>query len=289
MRITPEIMSQVLLQSVNQTQTQLTQLEEQASTGQAFQIPSDNPAAVTQSISFTHGLALVSQYQQGVTAAQGWLNTADSALAQGEQVWEQVMQVANEGANSTLNSSDVKALQTEVQSAEQNLGNLANEQYQGSYLFAGTANQTPPWNATTATWSGNSGSINMQVGAGTTVAVNVNGSTLFPQLFSDLQALNTALGQGPSAVKATMPQLQTDLNSLANARTQVGSTLALVNQQSRQLTSLQQDLQQNLANVTGANMASVTTQLAQEETVYQAALSSGAQILPLSLANFLNP
>lgn len=289
MRITPEIMSQVLLQSVNQTQTQLTQLEEQASTGQAFQIPSDNPAAVTQSISFTHGLALVSQYQQGVTAAQGWLNTADSALAQGEQVWEQVMQVANEGANSTLNSSDVKALQTEVQSAEQNLGNLANEQYQGSYLFAGTANQTPPWNATTATWSGNSGSINMQVGSGTTVAVNVNGSTLFPQLFSDLQALNTALGQGPSAVKATMPQLQTDLNSLANARTQVGSTLALVNQQSSQLTSLQQDLQQNLANVTGANMASVTTQLAQEETVYQAALSSGAQILPLSLANFLNP
>jgi len=289
MRITPEIMSQVLLQSVNQTQAQLTQLEQQASTGQAFQLPSDNPAAVTQSISFTHGLALVSQYQQGVTAAQGWLNTADSALAQGEQVWEQVMQVANEGANSTVNAGDVLTLQTQVQSAEQNLGSIANEQYQGSYLFAGTANQTPPWDAATSTWSGNGGSILVQVGASTTVGVNVDGSTLFPQLFSDLKALNTALGQGPSAVQALMPQLQTDLNALTDARTQVGSTLALVNQQSSQLTSLQQDLEKNLANVTGANMANVTTELAQEETVYQAALSSGAQILPLSLANFLNP
>ena len=289
MRITPEIMSQVLLQSVNQTQSQLMQLEEQASTGQAFQIPSDNPTAVTQSISFTHGLALVGQYQQGVTTAQGWLNTADSTLSQGEQVWQQVMQVANEGANSTLNASGVSALQAEVQGAEQNLANLANEQYQGSYLFAGTNNQAPPWNAATSTWSGNAGSVTMQVGSSTTVAVNVNGSTLFPQLFSDLQALNTALGQGPSAVHALMPALQNDLTALTTARTQVGSTLALVNQQASQLTSLQQDLQKNLANVTGANMAAVTTQLAQEETVYQAALSSGAQILPLSLANFLAP
>ncbi|MGC8490044.1 MAG: hypothetical protein ACP5QO_17740 [Clostridia bacterium] len=63
----------------------------------------------------------------------------------------------------------------------------------------------------------------------------------------------------------------------------------MVNQQASQLTSLQQDLQKNLATVAGASMAAVTTQLGQEETVCQAALSSGAQLLPLSLASFLAP
>ncbi|MGC8490043.1 MAG: hypothetical protein ACP5QO_17735, partial [Clostridia bacterium] len=74
-----------------------------------------------------------------------------------------------------------------------------------------TVQQAPPWNAATSTWSGNAASVTMQVGSSTTVAVNVNGSTLFPQLFSGLQAFHTALGPGPSAVHALMPALQNDL------------------------------------------------------------------------------
>jgi flagellar hook-associated protein 3 FlgL len=286
-RITPEIMSQVLLSSINQTQTQLTQLEEEASTGQAFQLPSDNPEAVTQSISFTHSLDLVNQYQQGVTTAQGWLDAADSALANGEQVWDQVIQLANEGANSTLNQTDRTALQAQVTSAVRSLAGIANTQYAGVYLFAGTNNLTPPWNPTTATWSGNNGAVPVQVGSSTTVTVNVNGGAIFPTLFQTLSALETALGQGPAQVSAVIPQLETDLSLLVDARTQVGSTLALVNQHQTRLTTLAQDLQENLSRVDSANMADVTTLLAQEEQVYQAALTAGSQILPLSLASFL--
>lgn len=285
MRITPEVISQNLLQAINATQNQLNKLQTEASTGQKFQVPSDNPQAVTSSMSYTTSLGLIKQYQQSSTAAQTLLQGSDTALSQAQTIWMQVLQTASEGANSTMTASNEQALAQQVSAAITGLSGVANTNLDGRYIFAGTNNQTAPWQNNT--WSGNSNAIQFQVGYSTNVAVNVDGAVLFPSLFADLNSLQKALSQNPSAVATLLPTLQNDLTQLENARASVGANMQLVQQHQTRLTSLSQYLQENLASTMNVNMADVATLLAQEEQAYRAALTSGAQILPLSLLNFL--
>lgn len=289
MRITPEIVSQNLLTALNNTEQRLSALEAEAATGKAFQVPSDHPGRVAQSLSLTNSLALVSQYQSAGQAATSQLNAADAALSQVQHILIQMQSTAVEGANATQTAADEAALAKTVDAAITGLEGLANSQFNGQYLFAGTNNQTPPLNTATGAWTGNPAAITFQIGSSTTVAVNVDGATLFPRLLADLKSLTAALASGPNQVQAMIPALQSDLTLVSNARASVGARLDLVNQQSSQLTSLSATLQKNLSTAEGANMASVATLLAQEEQAYQAALQSGAQILPLSLLNFLKP
>lgn len=287
MRITPEIISQNLLSSVNQSEQQIVTLQQEVATGQAFQVPSQSPTLVSESLSLTHSLALVQQYQSAGQSAQTMLQATEAALTQAQDILTQMQSTAVEGANATQNATDEAALAQTVQAAISGMVGVANTESNGQYLFAGTNNLTPPFNAATGAWSGNNQAIAFQVGSHTTVTVNVDGGTLFPKIIGDLKSLSAALSSGSTAVQAMIPALQSDLASVSNAEASVGANLQLVTQQASQLTTLSTTLQQNLSSTEGANLASVTTLLAQEEQAYQAALQSGAQILSLSFANFL--
>ncbi len=289
MRITPEIVSQNLLTALNNTEQRLATLQEEAATGRAFQVPSDHPGRVAQSLSLTNSLALVQQYQAAGQSATSQLNAADAALAEVQQLMIQMQSTAVQGANATQTSTDEAALIKTVNAAITGIQGIANTQFNGGYLFAGTNNQTAPLNTATGTWSGNNAAITFQIGSNTTVAVNVDGTTLFPRLLADLRSLSAALASGSTQVQSMIPVLQNDLTQVSNVRAAVGARLDLVNQQASQLTTLSSTLKQNLSTTEGANMANVATLLAQEEQAYQAALQSGAQILPLSLLSFLKP
>lgn len=289
MRITPEIVSQNLLTALNNTEQRLATLQEEAATGRAFQVPSDHPGRVAQSLSLTNSLALVQQYQAAGQSATSQLNAADAALAEVQQLMIQMQSTAVQGANATQTPTDEAALIKTVNAAITGIQGIANTQYNGGYLFAGTNNQTAPLNTTTGAWSGNNAAITFQIGSNTTVAVNVDGATLFPRLLADLRSLSTALASGSTQVQSMIPILQNDLTQVSNIRASVGARLDLVNQQASQLTTLSSTLKQNLSTTEGANMANVATLLTQEEQAYQAALQSGAQILPLSLLSFLKP
>lgn len=289
MRITPEVVSQNLLTALNNTEQRLVTLQQEAATGRAFSVPSDHPGRVAQSLSLTNSLGLVRQYQAAGQSAASQLNAADAALAEVQQLIIQMQSTAVQGANATQTPTDEAALIKTVNAAITGLQGIANTRFNGAYLFAGTNNQTAPLNTVTGTWSGNSAAISFQIGSNTTVAVNVDGATLFPRLLADLRSLTTALASGSTQVQSMIPILQNDLTQVSNVRASVGARLDLVNQQASQLTALSSTLQQNLSTTEGANMANVAALLAQEEQAYQAALQSGAQILPLSLLSFLKP
>jgi flagellar hook-associated protein 3 FlgL len=287
MRITPEIVSQNLLTALNSTEQRIMTLQEEAATGQQFQVPSDAPTRVAESLSLSDSLARVNQYQAASQSASTSLQAAESALTQASDIVRQMQSTAVEGSNGTMTAPDLAALAQTVDAAVSGMVGIANTQFNGQYLFAGTDNQTAPWDAATSTWNGNNAAITFQIGASTTVAVNVDGATLFPKLITDLKSLSAALAAGPASVQALIPVLEGDLTQISDAQATVGANLQLVNQQTSRLTSLSATLQQNLSTTEGANMASVAVLLAQEQQAYQAAMQSGAQILPLSLLNFL--
>lgn len=306
MNVTPIIVSNTLLQNVQNQEQQISRLQEEESTGQSFQVPSDNPIAAENTLNFNNMLSQISAYQTSAQNAQGWLNQTNGVMTNVINLWDQVLQTATQASNSTNNQADLTTLSHTVTEMQANLGQMLNTQYQGNYIFSGFNTSTPPVTVTagqypsTVTWPTNTQgeSQNFEVNSGVNVPVNLTGwenvgqnagTNYLSQAYNDMGALAQAITQGPSAVQKLLPSLQSDLSNLTGAQALLGGNMQRVQNTLTQLSQASSDINQNLANVSGANMAQVTTQLAQEQTAYQATLQSGSQILSLSLLNFINP
>ncbi|OLZ10242.1 flagellar hook-associated protein FlgL [Sulfobacillus thermosulfidooxidans] len=299
MEITPIVLMNTLLQNVQTQYQRIGQLQEEASTGQRFQVPSDSPSRVTATMNLNTALAQTKAYETAATQAQNWLNTTSGALQNMQQIWQNVLNIAVEASNNTLTATDREALVIQVQQAQKALGQLLNTRYEGTYIFNGYNSQTAPISSSgTTNFPTNQQLQTFQIGESSSVTVNLtgnenvgqpSGSNYFATIYNDLSGLQSAITQGASASQTYISTLKTDQSYLSTAQSIVGGRLERVNQTKTQLQSLSFNLNQTIAQISGANMASVTVELAQEEQAYQAALQSGAQILPLSLLNFIHP
>lgn len=307
MQVTPITIANSLLQNIQTQESRIAQLQQQESTGQSFQLPSDNPIAAETSLGLNNALSQIQAYTSSAQSAQGWLNQANGALTGMIGLFDQAIQTATQASNSTNNQNDLNSLAGSIRAMQANLGQLLNTQYQSTYIFGGYSNLNPPVSVTasgqypaslTIPTTTNGQRQTFEITSGSSVTVNLTGwesvgqtagQNYFQNAYNDLGALATAIQQGPQQTQALLPALQQDISNLAGAQALVGGRLARTQNTLAQLQNASTDISQNLATVEGANMAQVTTQLAQEETAYQAALQSGSKILSLSLLNFINP
>ena len=307
MNVTPITVANTLLQNVQTQEQQISKLQQEESTGQSFQKPSDNPMAAENTLNFNNMLSQVSAFQTSSQNAMGWLNQTSGVMTNMLNLWDQVLQTATQASNSTNDQADLNAIANTVSQMQANFGQMLNTQYQGSYIFSGYNYSAPPVPVpasgqypTSAAFptTTNGQSQNFLVNTGVNIPVNLTGwenagqpagTNYFAQAYNDIGALATAIKAGPSHVQSMLSQLQNDLGNLNAAQAIMGGNMQRVQNTMTQLTNASNDINQNLAQVAGANMAQVTTQLAQEQTAYQATLQSGAQILSLSLLNFINP
>lgn len=303
MEITPQIILNTFLSNVQNQEQQVTRLQNQISTGNAFQRPWDNPTAVTTSMVLTNALEQVSQYKTSAHNAQNWLNQTNGVLNNAISLWDSVLSTAVQAANGTNNSGDTTALAATITEDQKSLGQLLNARYQGEPLFTGTTGQDPippGFPSSIASWPVSSGSGNkeFQIGQASQVTINLTGfenvgqptgQSYFQILYNDLGQLVKNIQTGPSAVAQQLSSLQQDLSYLTTAQSLIGARLQRVNNTLDQLHTANFDIKQSLSQTQGANIPQVTAQLAQEEEAYQATLQSGARVLSLSLLNFLNP
>src|SRR6516162_7420024 len=80
-RMPNALKSQLLNAQIQSTQFSMAQLEAEISSGQKFQIPSNDPADASQAIQLTALLAQNTQFDKNVQFATSLLNATDAALA----------------------------------------------------------------------------------------------------------------------------------------------------------------------------------------------------------------
>lgn len=293
MQITPTIMMNTFLQSTNSLSQTMVQLEEESATGQSYQFPSDNPAAIAGTMDLNAMGGQISTFQTAASGAQGWLNAGSSALQQVSQLWTNVIQLATQASNGTLTSSDLQAIGDQLNEDSSTLQEILTTPYssgQPLFNFQSSGSGAAPT------------ALAYEIGPNQQVTVNLTGSestlwstppatgNIFTQLQSDLSTLATEVtsGQSPSSWTVSLNQLNTDNGYVSNAEAVLGGRLDRVNQQTTYLSNLNQTVTQGVSTLDSANMADVASQLAEDESAYQAALQTGAQILPLSLLSYLH-
>ena len=294
LRVDPDIY-QTVLQGIEQLQQSENNDLEQMSSGKQFNNLSDDPAAVSELVLNNAQTSNVDQYLQNVSTLQNGLQVADSTLSSVVTALSQAISLGVEGANGTLNASDMQSLATEVSGIKSQILALANTTYDGNYLFAGTAVTAQPFtedssSASGVTYNGNGSTNSVQIGDGEYIPVNLSGSQIFTptgsDVFAALQGLITALQNGGDVAGATT-QLQQVFDRFNTQRTFYGATLSRLQSTQDYLNQEKLGLASAQDNIESADMSSVISNYTQTETALDASYEAAGQISRMTLLDYL--
>jgi flagellar hook-associated protein 3 FlgL len=284
-----------LLASIQQSNQQLTVATQQLSSGRSVNQLSDDPAAVASLVGNHNQASQDDQYLQSISTIQARFQVADSSLSSVVTALTSALSLGVEGANGTLTPANQQSVAAEVQGLISQVQSLANTTFQGSYLFSGTAVNTPPFTvnavANTTTYNGNAGVTSVQLSNGNSVNGNVPGSQLFlngtGSVFGALQGLNAALLSGAN-IPAAVTQIQSALTTVNTQRVFYGNVLNQVSQTETFLNQDQINLSTQENTLIGVDPATAATNLAQATLANQALLDASGRILSLpNLLSFL--
>jgi flagellar hook-associated protein 3 FlgL len=301
MRITAQMVDTANLATINNDLDQLDQTQEELSTGYAINQPSDNPYGESEALSLNAQVSAYKSYQTNIDSATSWSQSTSAGLQSIQSVINSVQSLTTESANGTMNQTDLADAAQQVLEYIGELKQTADTQYDGSYIFAGTATSTAPYQEGTSdpdTFAGNTDSISRAIGPGTTLAVNANLSAVLGNgvpgdggLLSTMRAIYNdmtgASGGSQSDLGNQLTALQSNLSSLEVVQAQVGATQDRLSMAATRITSLQQTDTTQLGDIEDTDVAQATLQFSTEQAGYQAALQSTAAIVQQSLMNFL--
>jgi flagellar hook-associated protein 3 FlgL len=273
------------------TTSSLQQVEQQLATGKQVNEPSDNPLAYAGAQVLTAEDSAVSNDTVLAQQVQSQLNTASNALSDVTSSVNSAISIATQGADSSINTTEMTTLGSQVESILQQVIGAANSQYGGAYLFAGNQVQAAPYD-TNGNYSGDSGSNSVTFSNGTKVQTNVDGSSIFGDsttgLIGTLTSLANALNSGDkTAVAAALPQLQTNLAGIAAANGSIGVSLSSVSSVLNDATNENTSLQASIANLVDTDVPQAAAQEQQTLLQQQALISMGSSLSQVPLINIL--
>ncbi|HEY8312733.1 MAG TPA: flagellar hook-associated protein FlgL [Candidatus Baltobacteraceae bacterium] len=180
------------------------------SSGKQVNVPSDDPTQIAQDLSVRTAIAQGNQTSSNVQSISAELTTVDSALSSLSSVMQKARSLAVQGASNALSPAQQQAIANQVDGLLQQAIGIANTQYAGKYVFAGTANPqqkpllTSGQPVSGVTFNGNLNAQSQQLNNGQTIqtsltiqqAFNYQSTDGSPDVFQTLITLRDTLSSG---------------------------------------------------------------------------------------------
>lgn len=270
--------------------------QRQVSTGKRILTPSDDPIGVSIGLGLRRDMSATDTWARNIDDSMTWLDTTDSALGQALEIVQRARELAVQGGNGTLSDASRQLIASEVAGLRGQFVEVGNSSLGGRFIFGGTATGTQPFDPVTAAAAApiNTGQVNREVSPGSVISVNITADRLqtppagAPDIFQTLQDLSTALQTNDTAgISAALDRLDVHQDNISALR---GEGAAKINRleltQSRfQAQSIAMGDQRS--KIEDVDMAEAITNLTMRESVYKAALATGARVIQPTLVDFL--
>jgi flagellar hook-associated protein 3 FlgL len=298
MRITDNMVTASLVNQIQQLDSQQSSLQSEVSSGLSVTQPSDNPAVYGQVIELEGQNSQDAQYAANASQALSVVQSSYSGLSTLQQIYDRATELGALAGNGTNNTGDVQSYATELNQLIQQAVGVANSQYNGSYLYAGTAVTTQPFTTTTdgsgniasVTYVGNSGQSMIPLSQTSNVSATTSGTTNqgIATMITNMIALSTAMQSGDaSAVNTAASNLEPSDNVLTAAVAENGAVEARIQSDQTQLQSMSTQISTEISNDTSADLPSTIVKLNQTQLAYQAALETASKVMQLSLVDYI--
>lgn len=284
------------MQSLDSTQNTL---ESELSTGLSFTQPSDNPTEMSSVLNLVSESQEEAQYSANANTALQISQASYSGLDQFNTLSNSVDEIAQEGASSTANASQLQEYATQIDSYLQQAVQLGNSQFEGNYLYSGTADDQPPFQTTVGSsgqitavsYVGNTSQASIPVSSSSRISPTTSGETnqALAGFMNQLIALRDALQNNDSSgIASAQSDLSASGETIIAAAADSSAVQSAIQSVQSQATSLQQTLNTTISGDSSADVAVTDTQLTQAQTAYQAVLESSARIMQTTLLNYLS-
>ncbi|WIB65563.1 flagellar hook-associated protein FlgL [Curtobacterium sp. MCBD17_040] len=287
--------SMQLLQSewnIQSSKASLATLDNEASSGVKLNLPSDDPTGTANLLGIKQQQAQNTQYQRNAADGSGWLRTLDTTLTSVETDVQKLRNLTVEAANGTNSTSSDTALSDQMQAVKSDLLSLANTQYQGRTVFAGTSDAGVAFNSSDYSFTGsNTGTVERRINATTTVQVDANRSQIFGSgsnsLFSLIDQISTATATGGD-VSSYLSSIDTYEKNVLGAHSTVGANQNRLNAATASISTNQTALTSARSSIENVDTAQVIVQLENQQNTYQMALQVTAQSSQKTLMDYLS-
>jgi flagellar hook-associated protein 3 FlgL len=294
MRITDRLLVDKVLGNIQRNESRLSSIQDQVSTGRRISVPSDDPTGSVRSLTLRSNDDETQQSQQNLDLADAWLNATDTALQDVNSIVQRARELAVQGANDTLDTSQRTGIAAEVDQLLQQMVTLGNATLKGQRLFAGLKTDANPFilNAgppTTVTYSGDNGQMLREIDVGLTMAINTPGNTAFAPAFAALVGLRDHLNAGDAAsVRGTdFAAIDSALDTVLASRASVGAKVNRLESAQTRQQELQARITELLAKTEDTDYTAAVSEFSLQDTVYKAGMQAASKALQPSLLDYL--
>jgi flagellar hook-associated protein 3 FlgL len=294
------------LASLNILQNNLSQADEQLSSGYRVNQASDAPQSVQDIFVARAAIGQDNQSIQNLTTIQGQVQAADSGVQSAIQLLNEAVSLGTEAASNTSSSTSQQTLATQVQGIEAQLVAISNTEVGGVYVFSGDASASPAYQVDTSSPTGVDRLITPQQStlqvagpSGVTFPVSMTAQDLFDQRdSSDNPTPNNAFAALNGLTQALLSGNTTNItqavNTLQGAANYVNDQTGFYGAAEDQITSsldlaqkFQTQDQTQLSNLQDADATTLAVQVTQASTALDAAMSAEAHMPTTTLFDYL--
>lgn len=308
-RITQRSIQESTLANLQRNLAGMATLQEQLSSQKRINRPSDDPTGTVSALTLRADLRATEQHRRNADDGNAWLTTTDATLQTVTTQLNRARVLAVHALNTGASGAEGGAADAvEIEGIRGSVLGLANTQYLGRNVFAGTAGGSAAFApgdvledgttvATGYSWSTAAGTVERQVASDAKVRVDTPGAGVFGDgsgsVFALLDRISTlartasTVPADRTALSAALGDLDTRMATVRAAQADVGARQNRVEFAQAQADDRKVSLNTSLSEVESIDLPATIVQLQSQQVAYQAALGATAKVLQPSLMDFL--
>lgn len=300
-RVTQASLSNTTLSNIQLNYKKMQGIQEKLSSGKQINRASDDPVSTRKLLGFKSGENELQQYLDAIKHARDKINFIFDALENIQDIMVKVQTKTVQAADGTLGENERGIIASEIDELMETIIQFSNiTDSNGRYLFSGTKTLTAPFSATrdssgeitAVNYDGNNETIQYQIGSNTFMQVNQPGGKLFMEngIFENLINLRDELKKSDFDTNDFLSQkknFETANNNVLTEITKFGAKVDRLAITENRIENSKTALKELISYTEDADLASLITELKNQENVLQAALQTGARIIQPSLLDFI--
>jgi flagellar hook-associated protein 3 FlgL len=295
MRVTDGTMANMSLNNLQLIRQRLDDLQTQVSTQRKVSNPGDDPLATQQILGLQGQLNDGDQYTKNISTGSAVLSTMESALASMGDSLTRIKEIGIQMANGTYSADQRSEAMVEVKQIREQLISLGNTQSGGRYVFGGSKNDSPPFDASGA-YNGNDANISINIDKSSSVVINYSGGKLLTgtgggtdvSVIGTIDKLTLALSNNDqTGIQNTLSDLDKSMTQVLSARTDIGARMNRLDSTKNFIDNAQLYLQKALSDKQDVDFTKAVSDLTRQQTAFEAALAATAKVSKMSLMDYL--
>lgn len=285
-----------ILKNISLQQNNLYEAYNKIQNNKKYENISENPIGSSDLVRINKQLAEIEAYAKNVEDARVQINAQDEIFSTIVDKMQRINDLAIQAANSPSGEAGFKACQIEIEELTKNIVALANTQYDGKYIFAGTNVKTQPFTLNddgSITYSGTPNDHYAgyqrayEVSDGVKVEINSAGDTIFGSydpndatkssgLFKTLGELNEIMkgDMDNAAVREQLEGIQNSINHISEIQASHSITINKLDMSVELLENNELNLTSRKAALIEVDLPSAITELVQQNNALQASMQA---------------